>query len=62
MSDKPSAVLRVDGLKAFYGNVEALHGVSLDVGRGELVAVLGPNGAGKSTLLKAVMGSCSGRG
>lgn len=56
MSDKPSAVLRVDGLKAFYGNVEALHGVSLDVGRGELVAVLGPNGAGKSTLLKAVMG------
>jgi ABC-type branched-subunit amino acid transport system ATPase component len=47
---------------AGYGEVEILHGVSVSVNRGEIVAVIGPNGAGKSTLLKAVFGLVPVRG
>jgi branched-chain amino acid transport system ATP-binding protein len=48
-------ILRIDDLQVAYGgNVLALHGVSLQVPRGSIVALLGPNGAGKSTTLKAV--------
>ncbi len=43
-------------LEAGYGTIRALRGVSLDVSRGEIVALVGPNGAGKSTLLKCVAG------
>ena len=50
------AALEVRGLDIFYGRVQALHGVSLEVGQGELVTLVGPNGAGKSTLLRAVTG------
>jgi branched-chain amino acid transport system ATP-binding protein len=50
------AALEVRGLDVFYGRVQALHGVSLEVGHGELVTLVGPNGAGKSTLLRAVTG------
>lgn len=49
-------MLDVSDLRVRYGRVEALHGVSLRVDRGEIVAVVGPNGAGKSTLMKAIMG------
>jgi branched-chain amino acid transport system ATP-binding protein len=52
-----SALLELDGVEARYGPVKALHGVSLMVGEGELVAVLGANGAGKTTTLRAVSGS-----
>ncbi|MBD0416839.1 ABC transporter ATP-binding protein [Oryzicola mucosus] len=55
-------VLDVRGLTARYGHVEALKGVDLTAGRGELVAVLGPNGAGKSTLLRAIMGLIPNQG
>ena len=48
--------LEVVDLKAAYGRIEVLHGVSFSVPRGAVVAMLGPNGAGKSTTLKAISG------
>ena len=48
--------LAVSGLAKRYGSVEALKGVDLEVGEGELVGLLGPNGAGKSTLVKIAVG------
>lgn len=44
------------GINVFYGDFHILHGVSLEVGKGELVGIVGANGHGKSTLLKAVCG------
>jgi branched-chain amino acid transport system ATP-binding protein len=49
-------LLEVRDLVARYGEVEALHGISLDVGEGEIVSLLGANGAGKSTTLKVISG------
>jgi branched-chain amino acid transport system ATP-binding protein len=49
-------MLIVENVTASYGGLKALHGVSITVEPGEIVAVLGANGAGKSTLLKAVAG------
>ena len=51
-----NAVLKAAGIVAGYGEVEILHGVSMQVLPGEIVAVIGPNGAGKSTLIKAIFG------
>jgi branched-chain amino acid transport system ATP-binding protein len=50
-------LLELEDVRARYGPVAALHGVSLSVGEGELVAVLGANGAGKTTTLRAVSGT-----
>jgi branched-chain amino acid transport system ATP-binding protein len=48
--------LAVEDLRAAYGEIEVLHGVSLTVEKGQIVALLGANGAGKSTAIKAIMG------
>jgi branched-chain amino acid transport system ATP-binding protein len=52
----PSPLLEVTALHSFYGKSHILQGVSVSVGRGEIVALLGRNGVGKSTTLKAIMG------
>jgi len=49
-------MIRVENLVAAYGEITALRGVSLEVKRGEIVALLGANGAGKSTTLRAISG------
>ncbi|MFL6797906.1 MAG: ABC transporter ATP-binding protein [Xanthobacteraceae bacterium] len=53
----PDPLLEVRALDAFYGDFQALFGVSLSVAAGEVVAVIGANGAGKSTLLKCIAGA-----
>ena len=50
------SLLELRAVQAGYGPIQILHGVSLHVDAGEVVAVIGPNGAGKSTTFKAVMG------
>ncbi len=51
------AMLSIAGVHTFYGNIEALRGVDLDVQQGEIVTLIGANGAGKSTLLMTVFGN-----
>lgn len=50
------AMLEIKNLHAFYGNIHALKGVSIQVDEGEIVTLIGANGAGKSTTLKAISG------
>ena len=50
------SVLEVEDVRARYGQIEALHGISLNVEEGEVVVVLGANGAGKTTTLRAICG------
>ncbi|WP_082461818.1 ABC transporter ATP-binding protein [Agromyces sp. Leaf222] len=49
-------LLRVDGVRAVYGDTVALHDVSLDIGDNEFFALLGPSGCGKTTLLRSIAG------
>lgn len=55
-------MLNIQKIDAFYGEVQALHGVSLEVGSNEIISIIGSNGAGKSTLMKAIMGLVRPRG
>jgi branched-chain amino acid transport system ATP-binding protein len=50
------ALLEVNDIHTFYGNIEALKGVSLEVKEGEVVTLIGSNGAGKSTTLRSISG------
>jgi branched-chain amino acid transport system ATP-binding protein len=54
MNEEP--ILTIAGLDCFYGAVQVLHGLDLDLRRGEVLCLLGRNGAGKTTTLKAIMG------
>ena len=49
-------LLRLEGVDAYYGEAKVLHGVSLEVGRGERVAILGRNGVGKTTVVNSCIG------
>jgi branched-chain amino acid transport system ATP-binding protein len=54
--DEREPVLRVEDVHTFYGSIEALKGISLDVHDGEIVTLIGANGAGKSTTLRSING------
>jgi len=51
-----SLLLTISGLDSFYGDVQVLHGLDLELRKGEVLCLLGRNGAGKTTTLKAIMG------
>ncbi len=51
------ALLQVENVETFYGNIRALNGVTMEVRQGEIVALIGANGAGKSTLMMTIFGS-----
>ncbi len=57
----PEPLLEVKLLDAYYGDFQALFGISLDLAAGEIVAIIGANGAGKSTLLKSIAGLIKAR-
>ena len=59
MSEQP--MLQIEGVHTFYGAIEALKGVSLEVNKGEIATLIGANGAGKSTLLMTLCGSPQAR-
>ena len=62
--ENPACAVGVRGLAKSYGHLQAVHGLDLDVGHGEIFAILGPNGAGKSTTIgswKATAGATPGR-
>lgn len=50
-------MLKVSGVSTHYGNIEALSGVDVEIGEGEIVTLIGANGAGKSTLLMTICGN-----
>ena len=62
MTNPMNNLFRLEDFSVSYGDVEAVHGVALDVNEGEIVTVIGPNGAGKTTLLCAAMGLLPSRG
>src|SRR5262245_54390945 len=62
MPESPAKLmLEVSGVATFYGAIQALHGVDLEVGKGQIVTLIGANGAGKSTLLMTICGNPRGR-
>lgn len=53
----PTPLLTVRGVETFYGKIQALRGIDLDVNEGEIVTLIGSNGAGKSTLMMTICGT-----
>jgi branched-chain amino acid transport system ATP-binding protein len=53
---EPAPLLELDGVDVYYGPIQALHGLSVTVGAGELVCLLGGNASGKSTTMKTILG------
>ncbi|HYY02496.1 MAG TPA: ATP-binding cassette domain-containing protein, partial [Gaiellaceae bacterium] len=51
-----NVILKLEGVHTFYGTIEALKGISLEVHEGEIVTLIGANGAGKSTTLRSING------
>jgi len=56
MSAQPQTLLELDGVETYYGAIQALKGISITVGEGEIVTLIGANGAGKSTTLRSING------
>jgi ABC-2 type transport system ATP-binding protein len=56
MAQSGEVVIRVDGLRKYYGDVKAVDGISFEVGQGEVFGMLGPNGAGKTTTIEVLEG------
>ncbi|MFO0744367.1 MAG: ABC transporter ATP-binding protein [Myxococcota bacterium] len=57
----PQTLLRLEGIRAGYGNIEALHGIDLEVRQGEIVSLIGANGAGKTSTLMTICGCVRAR-
>jgi branched-chain amino acid transport system ATP-binding protein len=57
MSAAPKPLLQLRGVETFYGKIQALKGVDIDVNEGEIVTLIGANGAGKSTTMMTIFGS-----
>ena len=55
-ASKIQPILQISGLDSHYGPIKALHGIDIEIGEGQLVALVGANGAGKTTLLRAISG------
>ena len=56
MNASADTLLRLDGVETFYGSIQALKGISIEVRDGEIVTLIGANGAGKSTTLRSING------
>ena len=56
MSATPKTLLRLENVETFYGSIQALKGISIEVREGEIVTLIGANGAGKSTTLRSING------
>jgi branched-chain amino acid transport system ATP-binding protein len=56
VSAAPKTLLRLEGVETFYGTIQALKGISIEVHEGEIVTLIGANGAGKSTTLRSING------
>lgn len=56
MDKNKTPVLKVEDIHSYYGNIQALHGISIEVFQGEIVTLIGANGAGKTTTIRTVSG------
>lgn len=53
---KKEILLKIENLESWYGKLQILKGIDMEINKGELVAIIGPNGSGKSTTLKSIFG------